>query len=175
MTAVTSIHEQATCVPISFKDGAVINLIRTRKNTDGKYLEGMKAFKQIDLTPNKQGCTLERHPTKKQRVGKTELNYDTHDINYGKTGESFFFKESKSKSFKELIKSLTPAACDSSKSDDDFDKAFQPLIIIIDSNMFFVTLGEPTESEKQLMHAKSYISDSFDYSHEFQMVKTNDL
>ena len=40
--------------------------------------------------------------------------------------------------------------------------------------MFFVTLGEPTESEKQVMQAKSYISDSFDYSHEFQMVKTQD-
>ena len=58
-------------------------------------------------------------------------------------------------------------------SDEDFDKAFQPLII--DSNMFFVTLGEPKESEKQVMQAKSYISDSFDYSHEFQMVKTQDL
>ena len=88
----------------------------------------MKTFKQIDLTPNKQGYKLERHPTKRQKVGKTELNYDT---NCGKTGESFVFKESKSKSFKELIKSLTPA-CDSSESDDD--KAFQPLII--DSNMF---------------------------------------
>ena len=49
----------------------------------------------------------------------------TDDINFGKTGESFVFKESKSKSFKELIKSLTPAY-DSSESDDDFDKAFQP-------------------------------------------------
>ena len=49
-------------------------------------------------------------------------------MNCGKTGESFVFKESKSKSFKELIKSLTPV-CDSSESDDDFDKAFQPLII----------------------------------------------
>ena len=52
---------------------------------------------------------------------------------HGKTGESFVFKKSKSKSFKELIKSLTPAH-DSSESDHDFDKAFQPLII--DSNMF---------------------------------------
>ena len=59
----------------------------------------------------------------------------THDMNCGKTGESFDFKESKSKSFKELIKSLTPVF-NSSESDDDFDKAFQPLIIIIDSNMF---------------------------------------
>ena len=73
-----------------------------------------------------------------------------------------------------MIKSLTPA-CDSGESDDDFDKAFQPLIIIIDSNMFFVALGEPTESEKQVMQANSNISDSFDYSHEFQMIKTHDL
>ena len=71
-----------------------------------------------------------------------------------------------------MIKSLTPA-CDSGESDDDFDKAFQPLII--DSNMFFVALGEPTESEKQVMQAKSNISDSFDYSHEFQMIKTHDV
>ena len=79
-------------------------------------------------TYNKQGYTLERHPRKKQKVGKTELNYDTDGINSGKTGESFVFKESKSKSFKELIKSLTPT-CDSSESGDDFEKAFQPLII----------------------------------------------
>ena len=72
-------------------------------------------------------------PNKKQKVEKTELNYDTDNINFGKTGESFVFKKSKSKSFKELIKSLTPAY-DSSESDDDFDKAFQPLII--DCNMF---------------------------------------
>ena len=50
-------------------------------------------------------------------------------MNCGKIDESFVFKESKSKSFKELIKCLTPA-CDSSESDDDFDKAFQPLIIL---------------------------------------------
>ena len=61
-----------------------------------------------------------------------------------------------------MIKSFTPA-CDS----------IQPLII--DSNMFFVTLCEPTESEKHVMQAKSYIPGSFDYSYEFQMVKTQDL
>ena len=43
------------------------------KNTDGEYLEEMKTFKRIDLTLNKQGYTPERHPTKKQKVGKTEL------------------------------------------------------------------------------------------------------
>ena len=43
------------------------------KNTDGEYLKEMKTFKRIDLTLNKQGYTPERHPTKKQKVGKTEL------------------------------------------------------------------------------------------------------
>ena len=38
-----------------------------------------------------------------------------------------------------------------------------------------MTFSEPTESEKQVMQAKSYISDSCDYSHEFQIVKTHDL
>ena len=40
---------------------SVINLIKTKENTDEEYLEEMKTFKQIDLTPNKQGYTLERH------------------------------------------------------------------------------------------------------------------
>ena len=35
-------HEQATCVPITLIDGAMINLI---KKTDGEYLEEMKTFK----------------------------------------------------------------------------------------------------------------------------------
>ena len=39
------------------------------------------------------------------------------------------------------------------------------LLIVICS---WVTLGEPTESEKQVMQAKSFISDPFDYSHDFQ-------
>ena len=90
-------HEQATCVPFTFIDGAMINLIKTQKKTDGEYLEEMKTFRRIDLTPNKQGYTLERHPTNQKKVGKTELNYDTDGINCGKTGESFVFKESKSK------------------------------------------------------------------------------
>ena len=92
-------------------DGAMINLIKTQKNTDGEYLNQMKTFKRIDLTPNKQEYTQERHPAKKknktkqkkqankQKVGKTELNDDTDDINCDKIGESFVFKESKSKSF----------------------------------------------------------------------------
>ena len=39
------------------------------KSTDGEYLEEMKTFKRIDLMPNKQGYTPERHPTKK-KLGK---------------------------------------------------------------------------------------------------------
>ena len=64
-------HEKATCVPIKFIDCAMISLIKTQKNADGEYLEEMKTFKQIDLTRNKQGYAPERHPTKKQKVGKT--------------------------------------------------------------------------------------------------------
>ena len=45
-------HDQATCVPIIILDGAMINLIKAQKKTDGENLEEMKTFKQIDLTPN---------------------------------------------------------------------------------------------------------------------------
>ena len=38
-------HEQATCVPKTFIDGALINLIKTQKNTDGEYLEEKNTFK----------------------------------------------------------------------------------------------------------------------------------
>ena len=40
-------HEQATCLPtcINLIDGAMINLIKTQKSTDGEYLEEMKTFK----------------------------------------------------------------------------------------------------------------------------------
>ena len=32
-------HEQDTCVPITFIDGAMIILIKTQKKTDGGYLD----------------------------------------------------------------------------------------------------------------------------------------
>ena len=41
----------------------------------------IKSFKRIDLTPTKQGYTPERHPPKKQKVGRTEI---TSDIKGGK-------------------------------------------------------------------------------------------
>ena len=37
--------EQATRVPITLIDGAMVNLIKTQKNTDGEYLEEIKTFK----------------------------------------------------------------------------------------------------------------------------------
>ena len=45
---------------------------------DDKYLE-KESFKHLDLTPNKQGCAPERHPTKKkkkQKAGKTRQSLD---------------------------------------------------------------------------------------------------
>ena len=55
-------------------------------------------------------------------------------LTLAKLVKAFFFRNQKVNPLKNnLIKSLTPAY-DSSESDDDFDKAFQPLII--DSNMF---------------------------------------
>ena len=40
-------HEQVTCVPITFIDGAMINLIKTRKNTNGEHLEEMKPSSEL--------------------------------------------------------------------------------------------------------------------------------
>ena len=54
-------------------------------------------------------------------------------LTLAKLVKALFSRNQKVNPFKELIKSLTPAH-DSSESDHDFDKAFQPLII--DSNMF---------------------------------------
>ena len=52
-------HEQATCLPITLIDGAMINLIKTQKNTDGEYLEEMKTL-----------YTLARYPAKNKKLGK---------------------------------------------------------------------------------------------------------
>ena len=73
-------------------------------------------------------------------------------LTVAKLVKALFSRNQKVNPLKKLIKNMTPAC----KSDNDFDKAFQPLII--DSNMFFVILGEPKESEKQVKQAKSYIA-----------------
>ena len=66
-------HEQATCVHTTCTDDAMINSIKTQENTDEEYLEEMITFKRIDFTTNKRRYTPERHPTKKQKIGKAEL------------------------------------------------------------------------------------------------------
>ena len=40
-------HEQAKCVSIPFIDGAMINVIKTQKNTDGEYLDELKTLKHL--------------------------------------------------------------------------------------------------------------------------------
>ena len=80
-------------VPITFESDC-----NTETYTEAKEREHSRKHEQATCLP----ITLMRYPAKKQKVGKTELNYDTDDINFGKTGESFVFKESKSKSFKEI-------------------------------------------------------------------------
>ena len=42
-------------------------------------------------------------------------------------------------------------------------------------DLFFQKLDEPTENEKQRMCAKSYMSDLFDQTYDYQMVKTTEL
>ena len=60
----------------------------------------------------------------------------------------------------------------SSDSEDDFVQSFKP---INNYDLYFHTLDEPTECEKQSVQAKHFLSDFFDYSHQFQMAKTQDL
>ena len=42
-------------------------------------------------------------------------------------------------------------------------------------DLFFQKLDEPTENEKQRMYAKSYMSDLFHQTYDYQMVKTTEL
>ena len=60
----------------------------------------------------------------------------------------------------------------SSESDDDDFEHEQPLH---KSELYFIQLEEPTENEKQPMQRKLFMSDSFDFSHDFQMGKTREL
>ena len=62
-------HEQTTCVPVTFINDSKINFIKTGANKDGNYFP-TETFKRLDLTPDKQGYSPERHPTKKQKVRK---------------------------------------------------------------------------------------------------------
>ena len=155
----SSKHEQSKCIPVTFISDSIVDLVKTQGPKNDKYCE-TESLKRLELTPNKQGYTPERHPTKKQKPNFARW-----------TNEILTTEKPKSKSFKEMIDALHKSIYNTSDSDDDFDQAFQPL----NTDIYFDTLNEPSEREKQCMEVKSYISDSFDYSHEFQMVRTQDL
>ena len=85
----------------------------------------------------------------------------------------FIFLNPLRKSFKEMVDALDEESkFPSSESDDDDFEHEQPLH---KSELYFIQLEEPTENEKQLMQRKLFMSDSFDFSHDFQMVKTREL
>ena len=71
-----------------------------------------------------------------------------------------------------MIDAIHKSKINSGDSDDDFDEAFKPLD---NPDLYFSTLDEPTEGEKQYTEAKCFLSDSFDYSHDFQMVRAQEL
>ena len=219
-------HEQTICVhdvPVTFINDSMINLVKIEANRDENYFP-TETFKRLDLTPNKQGYTPERHPTKKQKVGieiqsldantcNTSYKHerltcnlsDTDSDDFDQTFKPLHNKEEQtpemhpkkrqkvetikqsndpdstswtnksqhpeSKSFKEMINAIHNSNISASYCEDDFVQSFEP----INTDLHFDTLDEPTESEKQSVQAKYFLSDSFDYSHEFQMVKTQDL
>ncbi|KAJ7371880.1 hypothetical protein OS493_022601 [Desmophyllum pertusum] len=158
-------HEQTTCVPVTFINDSMINLVKTQETMkDDCYFE-TESFKRSDLTPHKQGYTPERHPTKKQKAWKSITSLEANDSRTSWTDKSLSIKEPKSKSFKEIVDAIPKTTIDSSDSDDDFDEAFKPLD---NTDLYF-------SNEKQSMQAKYFMSDSFDDSHDFQMVRTVDL
>ena len=165
-------HEQTECVPVTFVHDSMINLVKTQDtNKDEFDSETAESFKRSHLTPHKQGYTPERHPTKKQTAWKPS-SIETNDICTSLTDDKPATEEPRSKSFKEMIDAIHKSEINSSDSDYDFDEAFKPLD---NTDLYFSTLDEPTEGEKQYTEAKCFLSDSFDYSHGFQMVRTQEL
>ena len=147
----------------------MVNLVKTQET-----VTATAGTKRLDLTPVKHGYTPERHPTKKQK-GSTckpvhhpprKLKITVRDEMEDQSEEE---EQSPTiKSFKEMVAALQ----NSSDSDDDFESDFKPLD---SSGLFFQKLDEPTENEKQMMCAKFYMSDLFDQTHDYQMVKTTEL
>ena len=72
-----------------------------------------------------------------------------------------------------MIAALQKDTLPSSDSEEEFESDFR----LLDSSedLFFQRLDEPTENEKQRMCAKSYMSDLFDQTYDYQMVKTTEL
>ena len=61
----------------------------------------------------------------------------------------------------------------SSDSKEELESHFK--LLDNSEDLFFQKLDEPTENEKQRMCAKSYMSDLFDQTYDYQMVKTTEL
>lgn len=171
-------HEQTTCVPIAFINDSMISLVKTQETMEDDCYFETESFKQPDLTPGKQGYTPEKHPTKKPRSWKSITTiFEMNDMcTTGWADENISIKEPKSKSFKEMTGAINQStitiSSDSDDGDDDFDDAYKPLD---NRGLYFSARDEPAEGEKQSMQAKGFLSDSFDYSHDFQMVSMLEL
>lgn len=165
---ISSNQQLTDFVPVTFIHDSMINLVKTgeMENDSGKAVS-----KRIDLTPVKHGYMPERHPTKKQKANKSMKNLRATEIS-SSSDEELSMHQPKVKSFKEMVNALHKSTISSSDSDDDFNQDFQ---LLDNSDLFFSKLDEPSENEKKIMQGKSYMSASFDNSHDFQMVKTTEL
>ena len=148
------IQQQLTdFVHVTLVHDSVINLVKTQKD-----ITESESKKWFDLAPVKHGYTPEQHPTKKQKAKKSMRNPPRQaDITTWTDDSHALDKESKVKSFKEMINALQNTIS-SSDSKDDFDENFQ---LLGNPYLCFQKLDEPTEDEKQLMHSKFYMSDLF--------------
>ena len=72
-----------------------------------------------------------------------------------------------------MIAALQKDTLPSSDSEEEFESDFR----LLDSSedLFFQRVDEPTENEKQRMCDKSYMSDLFNQTYDYQMVKTTEL
>ena len=158
-------------VPVTFVNDSMINMVKTQET-----VTETAGIKRLNLTPVKHGYTPERHPTKKQKGSKPthdpprKLKISVRD----EATEDLSFKQSPEiKSFKEMVAALQKDTLSSSDSAEEFESDFK----LLDSSedLFFQKFDEPTENEKQKMCAKSYMSDLFDQTYDYQMVKTTEL
>ena len=77
------------------------------------------------------------------------------------------------KSFKEMVAAPLNDRLPSSDSEEEFENDLN--CQTAQKIYFFQKRDEPTENEKQRMCAKSYTSDLFDQTYDYQMVKTTEL
>lgn len=115
-------HDQTTCIPVSFINDSMINFIKTAANRDDNYFP-TETFKRLDLTPNKQGYSPERYPTKKQKVRKEICLNNANTCNTTCTWKrEGLTAETKRKSLKEMIHAIPGSTINLSDTDsDDFE------------------------------------------------------